>query len=316
MTSPFPFEAFAKPGKDAFDFWISFFPTAPLFGVEWRFAEMAGPMADPTMNPFLQAGQSAFVMPFPGTTPAGVAARPGELASPAAADERQGRPVAKAAGAAADAATQATRVAAETGKAAARTVEATVKAGGTAAETAQKRAGNAAAAELKAETPKQASATAGKPAEAAAKASETVSKAAKPGNGAAPAGETDKRAAATAGKPADKTAGEAGKKAEARATAPETAQATKGQPEAAVADGPRPKGLLSKRPDDADDLKMLKGVGPGLEKQLNELGLWKLEQLTKMSDADLEWIDANLTSFKGRCFRDDWVGQAKSRLKK
>ena len=29
---------------------------------------------------------------------------------------------------------------------------------------------------------------------------------------------------------------------------------------------------------------------------------------------DLEIVDASLTSFKGRCYRDDWVGQAKALL--
>ena len=308
MTSPFPFESWARPGKDAFDFWISFFPTAPLFGVEWRFAEMVGPMADPTINPFMQAGQSPFmqspfVMPFPGTTPAGAAAWPGELDTPARAGEPQGRPVTKAAAVTADAARQATQVAAETGKAAARTAEAAVKTGGTAAE---KPAEDKAATDRTIETPKK----------AAEGAKSGVKADSKTGNGAAAAGEIDKRAE---------------KKAEARAAVPETAKtaveaaapaagkAVRAEPEAveaAIAAGPRPKGLLSKRPEDADDLKMLKGVGPGLEKQLNDLGVWKLEQLSKMSDADLAWVDSNLTSFKGRCFRDDWVGQAKSRLKK
>lgn len=312
MTSPFPFESLARPGKDAFDFWISFFPTAPLFGVEWRFAEMVGPMADPAMNPFMQAGQSPFmqspfVMPFPGTTPAGAAARPGELDTPARAGEPKGRPVAKATALTVDAAKQATGVAAETGKAAARAAEATVKAGDTAS-------GKPAREKTVADGTDE---TTMKSAEVATKGAQTGAKAAsKTGDGAAAPGEADKRAEKNA--EARAAVPETAKTA-VKAAAPAVAQSAKAQPEAveaAIAAGPRPKGLLSKRPDDADDLKMLKGVGPGLERQLNDLGVWKLEQLSKMSDADLAWVDANLTSFKGRCFRDDWVGQAKSRLKK
>jgi large subunit ribosomal protein L19 len=64
----------------------------------------------------------------------------------------------------------------------------------------------------------------------------------------------------------------------------------------------------------SDDLKMIKGIGPGLERQLNDLGLYHFDQLAKMTKADLTWIDANITRFKGRCFRDDWTGQAKKRL--
>lgn len=78
-----------------------------------------------------------------------------------------------------------------------------------------------------------------------------------------------------------------------------------------ASEGPvKPKGLLAKAPADADDLKLIKGVGPGLEKQLNALGIYRFRQLAKFKEADLTWVDENLSSFKGRCFRDDWVGQA------
>ena len=82
----------------------------------------------------------------------------------------------------------------------------------------------------------------------------------------------------------------------------------------AVAAAPKPKMLLDKRPDEVDDLKAIKGIGPDLERQLNGLGLYRFDQLAGMTDADLAWLDSNITRFKGRCFRDDWVGQAKSRL--
>ncbi|MEM6421886.1 MAG: hypothetical protein AAF698_04790, partial [Pseudomonadota bacterium] len=35
-------EAWQKPTRDAFEFWISFFPVAPAFGIAWRFADMPG----------------------------------------------------------------------------------------------------------------------------------------------------------------------------------------------------------------------------------------------------------------------------------
>ena len=31
-------DAFTGPAREIFEAWISFFPTAPLFGVKWRFA--------------------------------------------------------------------------------------------------------------------------------------------------------------------------------------------------------------------------------------------------------------------------------------
>lgn len=76
----------------------------------------------------------------------------------------------------------------------------------------------------------------------------------------------------------------------------------------------RPAVLFEDAPADADDLQMIKGIGPGLESKLNALGIYKLDQIAGFSEADLQWIDENLTTFKGRCFRDDWVGQAKGLL--
>jgi small subunit ribosomal protein S2 len=60
---------------------------------------------------------------------------------------------------------------------------------------------------------------------------------------------------------------------------------------------------------EADDLKKISGVGPVLEKKLNELGITKFDQIVNLSDEDIEKID-NALNFKGRISRDDWVGQA------
>ncbi|MCI4664401.1 MAG: hypothetical protein MRY74_06730 [Neomegalonema sp.] len=64
-----------------------------------------------------------------------------------------------------------------------------------------------------------------------------------------------------------------------------------------------------------DDLKKIKGVGPKLEKLLNELGVQSFDQIVKMKVADFEALDEKLGAFRGRWKRDDWVGQAKT-LKK
>ena len=60
-----------------------------------------------------------------------------------------------------------------------------------------------------------------------------------------------------------------------------------------------------------DNLKEIKGVGPALEKTLNEMGIYTFAQIAKWGASDIEWVDERLT-FKGRIMRDDWVGQAKS----
>jgi NADH-quinone oxidoreductase subunit E len=75
-----------------------------------------------------------------------------------------------------------------------------------------------------------------------------------------------------------------------------------------------PAKLYDIAPVDADDLKALKGVGPKLETMLNEMGIYRFEQIASFNEANLAWVDANLTSFKGRPFREDWVSQAKELL--
>lgn len=81
-----------------------------------------------------------------------------------------------------------------------------------------------------------------------------------------------------------------------------------------AAPSPRPAKLYQAAPPDADDLKLIKGVGPKLEAMLNAMGIYRFEQIAGFSDANLAWVDDNLTAFKGRPFRDDWVAQARALL--
>ncbi len=62
---------------------------------------------------------------------------------------------------------------------------------------------------------------------------------------------------------------------------------------------------------EADDLKRISGVGPALEKLLNDMGVFHFEQIAKWTDAEVSWVDQNLLRFKGRASRDNWVKQAK-----
>ena len=98
----------------------------------------------------------------------------------------------------------------------------------------------------------------------------------------------------------------------APATAP-VAQAPKAEaPEVeAVEDAVRPEALSGARNGGADDLKMIKGVGPKLEIMLNELGFYHFDQIAGWSAAEVAWVNDNLTEFKGRVSRDNWVEQAR-----
>lgn len=63
------------------------------------------------------------------------------------------------------------------------------------------------------------------------------------------------------------------------------------------------------KPRKADDLKAISGIGPKLEKVLNDLGVWTYAQIAAWTTEEVAWVDDYL-SFKGRIGRDDWIGQA------
>jgi predicted flap endonuclease-1-like 5' DNA nuclease len=62
--------------------------------------------------------------------------------------------------------------------------------------------------------------------------------------------------------------------------------------------------------DAKDDLKKIKGIGPKLEKTLNNIGIFTYEQVSKMTNNEYELVDNIIDAFRGRGKRDDWAGQA------
>ena len=63
-----------------------------------------------------------------------------------------------------------------------------------------------------------------------------------------------------------------------------------------------------------DDLQMIKGVGPAIEKTLNELGIRRFDQIAQMSEYDIDRVANRLKGFRSRIYREDWIGQARSLL--
>ncbi len=61
---------------------------------------------------------------------------------------------------------------------------------------------------------------------------------------------------------------------------------------------------------DKDDLKLIFGIGPVLEKQLNELGVFNFEQIASWTQEDIELVAEDLKGFPDRIVRDDWKGGA------
>ncbi|MEP5761002.1 MAG: NADH-quinone oxidoreductase subunit E [Litoreibacter sp.] len=72
-----------------------------------------------------------------------------------------------------------------------------------------------------------------------------------------------------------------------------------------------PELLKKARVGGADDLKLIKGVGPKLEGLLHKLGVFHFDQVASWRKKEVEWVDENLEGFKGRVSRDEWVKQAK-----
>ncbi|MFN4192028.1 MAG: hypothetical protein ACK4FR_03735 [Tabrizicola sp.] len=69
--------------------------------------------------------------------------------------------------------------------------------------------------------------------------------------------------------------------------------------------------LSAPRGGKADDLKLIDGVGPALERLMNSLGFYHFDQIAAWTEADVALVDAEMKSFKGRATRDKWVLQAK-----
>jgi len=59
----------------------------------------------------------------------------------------------------------------------------------------------------------------------------------------------------------------------------------------------------------ADDLKMISGIGPKLEMVLYSLGIYHFDQIAAWSPDDVEWVD-DFLRFKGRINRENWIAQA------
>ncbi len=72
-----------------------------------------------------------------------------------------------------------------------------------------------------------------------------------------------------------------------------------------------PELLLRPRGGTGDDLKQIKGVGPALEKLLNQIGVWHFDQIASWKARDIAHVDGLMVGFKGRITRDEWVKQAR-----
>lgn len=60
-----------------------------------------------------------------------------------------------------------------------------------------------------------------------------------------------------------------------------------------------------------DNLQQIKGIGPAIEKTLNEMGIFRYHQIAEMSEYDIDRVAQRLKGFRSRIYREDWIGQAR-----
>ena len=68
--------------------------------------------------------------------------------------------------------------------------------------------------------------------------------------------------------------------------------------------------VIARTPISHDDLKLISGIGPGLEKKLRDAGITSYSQIAALTPAEIAELEANVVKFTGRITRDDWIGQA------
>ena len=72
-----------------------------------------------------------------------------------------------------------------------------------------------------------------------------------------------------------------------------------------------PDWLLAEPGGATDKLTAIKGLGPVLERRLNALGIYRYNQLARMTPANARWIAMRLQVVPGRILRDRWAEQAR-----
>lgn len=70
--------------------------------------------------------------------------------------------------------------------------------------------------------------------------------------------------------------------------------------------------LLLGGPGSHDDLKLIVGIGPMLERMLAQLGVTSYRQIASWTERDIDDFDRRLPEFPGRIRRDQWVVQARA----
>ena len=74
--------------------------------------------------------------------------------------------------------------------------------------------------------------------------------------------------------------------------------------------GQKPAGLVAPRTGGADNLTLIRGIGPKNEAILHGLGVWHFDQIANWSADEVAWVNSAI-AFPGRIEREHWIAQAK-----
>jgi NADH-quinone oxidoreductase subunit E len=91
---------------------------------------------------------------------------------------------------------------------------------------------------------------------------------------------------------------------------PKPAASSRTEPPPAGSRPKRPQGLAAPRNDRPDNFQRISGIGPKLEKTLQDLGFFHYDQIAAWDAMEVDWINEHLR-FRGRVEREQWIEQAR-----
>lgn len=74
--------------------------------------------------------------------------------------------------------------------------------------------------------------------------------------------------------------------------------------------GSKPPAIAAPADDEADDLKLIKGIGPKNEKACHALGVYQFRQIADWTPEEAIWVGHHM-AFPGRIEREHWIAQAR-----
>jgi predicted flap endonuclease-1-like 5' DNA nuclease len=94
------------------------------------------------------------------------------------------------------------------------------------------------------------------------------------------------------------------------AAKPEVKPAPPPAPRPAAASASPP--TVADDPPVADDLKLISGIGPAIERKLNAAGITRFQQLAELDAATIGYLEREVLKSVGCFSRDNWIAQARA----